>query len=38
LSFRPVALTTMSAGSSAPEARRMPAGVKVSIVSVTMDA
>jgi hypothetical protein len=36
--FRPVAVTMMSAASSSPEARRRPFGVKRSMRSVTMDA
>ena len=38
LSLRPVATTTMSAPSVAPDARRMPSSTKRSIVSVTTDA
>ncbi len=34
----PVALTTMSAGISAPELTRIPCSVNVSMVSVTIDA
>ena len=36
--FSPVAVTTMSASSSAPEPRRRPVSVKVSIWSVTTEA
>ncbi len=36
--LRPVAVTTMSAGSVAPEVRRIPSGRKRSMVSVTIEA
>jgi len=38
LSFSPVAVTTASASISAPEASRIPVGVRVSMVSVTTSA
>jgi hypothetical protein len=36
--LKPVAVTTMSAGISSPELTRIPFSVKVSIVSVTIEA